>query len=146
MASFAVRTYGDVTVMRKLLKMADQAADFSNAWPAVVEIAARGYGNSFDQEGPGWAPLAASTIKRKGHDQIRIRTGRDRRIMTDPFSLTYRGTPHTVNIEAGVDTPAVFHQEGTGRMPARPLQLTRYYQDQMSLAIRTMLSRAYDGG
>lgn len=147
MAEFVVSTYGDTTVRRKLMKMADQAEDLSDAWPEVVEIAARGYDRSFELEGPGWAPLKASTIARKGGDsRIRIRSGRDRATISDPFQLRYRGTRHTVNIMAAGETPAVFHQEGTTRMVARPLKLTRYYQDQMSLVIRAQLSRAYDSG
>lgn len=147
MAEFVVRTYGDVTVWRKLMNMADQAEDFHEAWPEVVEIAARGYDRSFELEGPGWEQLKESTIRRKGGDsRIRIRSGRDRATMSDPFQLHWHGTAHTVDIEAAHDTPAMFHQEGTSKMVARPLLLTRYYQDQMSLAIRMTLSRAYDSG
>lgn len=146
-----VRTFGDLTVFRKLMKMARQADDLSDAWPAVVEIAARGYDNSYELEGPGWADLRPATKVRKekggfGIYPIRHRTGEDRRYMTNPSNLRYRGTRHTVDIWAHGDTPAEIHQEGSLRMVARPLLLTRYFQDQMSLAIRNTLSEAYDRG
>lgn len=147
MADFVVTTYGDRTVARKLLGMAAQAEDFMNAWPEVVEIAARGYGRSFELEGPGWAQLKESTIARKkGDSRIRIRSGRDQATMSDPFQLHWHGTRHTVDIEAAHDTPAQYHQDGTSRMVARPLMLTRYYQDQISLALKMSLSEAYDRG
>jgi hypothetical protein len=144
-----VRTYGDTIVHRKLMNMADQAEDLSEAWPAVVEIAARGYERSYDLEGPGWPELKASTIRQRiakgfAPGPIRTRSGKDRARMTDPLELYFRGRAHSIDI-FGTDV-AELHQHGTKRMPARPLKLTRYYQDQMSLAIRNTLSEAYDVG
>jgi phage gpG-like protein len=67
----------------------------------------------FDSEGPGWAPLEASTIKRR-------RGGR--RILQDSGHLAA-----SVTASAGTDFALVFtnveyakfHLEGTSRMPAR---------------------------
>lgn len=149
--SWQVRTFGDVTVARKLMKMASRAGDMSPAWPAVVEIAAQGYDLSYEKQGPAWADLKPLTKKTKKEAvgfvyPIRERTGRDRRTMTNPAHLRFRGTRHTVDIEAKGNTPAAFHQEGTAKMAARPLILSRYYKDQMAKAISDMLSEAYDNG
>ena len=61
-----------------------------------------------------WAPLAEKTVKRKGHDKLLYDTGklRDSIRMSPP-------TPSQVEIDT--DTPyAIYHQRGTGKMPARP--------------------------
>jgi hypothetical protein len=144
-----VKTYGDTIVHRKLMMMADQAEDLSEAWPEVVEIAARGYERSYELQGPGWPDLKANTVRQriaKGFPPgpIRTRSGRDRGKMTNPLELHFRGRAHSVDI-FGTEV-AELHQHGTPKMPARPLKLTRYYQDQMSLAIRNTLSEAYDRG
>lgn len=81
----------------------------------------------FDAEGPGWAPLAGSTLERKGSSQI----GRETDAMMN--SLTSSGEGHIeeyfgeellwgtslVN-EEGFPYPAAFDR-GTSRQPARPL-------------------------
>lgn len=149
--SWQVRTFGDVTVARKLMKMAERAGDMSPAWPAIVEIAARGYDLSYEKQGPAWADLTKATKKTKSAAgfsvyPIRMRTGKDRRTMTNPANLRWHGTRHAIDIEAKHDTPAAFHQEGTSKMAARPLILSRSFQDLMSRAIRDMLSEAYDNG
>lgn len=142
--TWQVRTYGDVIVHRKLMKLADDAEDLSDAWPEVVAVAARGFERSYQLEGPNWPELRDSTKRKRiaeGYSDgpIRTRSGRDRRAMTNPTELEFSGTRHSVNIEG--TAVAGMHQEGTPRMPARPLKLTRYYQDQMSLAIRNHLMR-----
>lgn len=96
----------------------------------------------FDAEGPGWAPLAPSTLaekRRKGlSEKILEATGQMRDSFTDPdarghvFNVT--AGPDRTTIEMGSDyrSPnqagkwagtalAAFHQEGTSRMPARPV-------------------------
>jgi hypothetical protein len=151
MTSYAIRTYGDTVVARKLRAMADRAADLSPAWPEVVEIAARAYARSFREQGPGWADLRERTKKRKRNAvgfvyPIRKRTGRDEDTVTNPANLEFRGTAHALDIWPPDDTPAYMHQTGTIRMVARPLKVSRTFQDKMSRAIRDKLSEAYDHG
>ena len=82
---------------------------------------------TFESEGPGWAPLAASTVERKGNSTI----GRETDAMMD--SLTSEGAGHIEEIfgdelvwgtaltnEEGVPYPAIFHGGRAGQ-PARPL-------------------------
>lgn len=83
---------------------------------------------TFDAEGPGWAPLAASTVERKGDSQI----GRETDAMMD--SLTSQGAEGhieeffgeelifgtSLTNDEGFPYPAAF-DSGTSRQPARPL-------------------------
>jgi len=74
--------------------------------------------------GTPWAKLAASTIRRKGHDKILIDTGRLIK------SLTQRGgdairepfvSGNMAGLVFGTSVPyAHFHMSGTRYMPARP--------------------------
>lgn len=71
--------------------------------------------------GAAWAPLRPSTIARKGHNRILFETGA---LMTSLVSL---GGPGNINATTersllfGTDIPyAIFHDQGTSRMPARP--------------------------
>lgn len=85
--------------------------------------------------GAAWAPLAPSTIAKKGHSRILVETGRL------GVSLTQPGHPDAIT--EIVDEPgqggfsrgtgveyAGFHQAGTKRMPARPpVGVTESYCD-----------------
>lgn len=73
----------------------------------------------FDASGPGWAPLTASTVKRKGHARIL----RDTDALYGSFSKgaldnVFRVTPLTAEFGTS-DMKAQFHQFGTARMPKR---------------------------
>lgn len=77
----------------------------------VTRIAATG----LDPSGKPWAPLASSTMASK-------RPGS--RIMVDSGRLLSSITMDVVGDEARLSTPvpyALYHQEGTSRMPARPI-------------------------
>lgn len=61
-----------------------------------------------------WAPLAASTVRRKGHDKLLYDTGR----LRDSITLGMV-TDRTATV--GTDAPySIYHQMGTKRMDARP--------------------------
>lgn len=155
MTSVQVHTYGDTIVARKLRHMAEQAESFENAWDDVIEIIARGYERSFQLEGPGWPELKLKTILNRiaagqPPGPIRTASGKDREAMTDPNQLHYIGGAHDLNV-IGTEV-AEFHQfgfstrGGHGRVPPRPLKLTRWYQDEISRCIKRHLSLAYDFG
>jgi hypothetical protein len=149
--AYQVRSYGDTIVSRKLMRLADLAGDMRPAWPAVVPVIARGYENSFKHEGPGWAPLKASTERKRISEgyapgPIRTRSRKDRNRMTNANYLANdtREYPHSLDIW-GTDVSEQ-HQYGTKHMPARPLKLTRWYQDQIARTIERELLEAYDRG
>lgn len=86
---------------------------------AGVEMAA--FGGEHTPGGEAWAPLAESTVKKKGHDRILYESG-------DLLaSLVEVGGPGNINEASdhgsiyGTEVPyAIFHETGTSRMPARP--------------------------
>lgn len=93
---------------------------------------------------PGpWAPLAPSTIKRKGHDKLLYDTGR----LRDSITLG-EVTPSSATV--GTDAPyAPFHQFGTKKMAARPFipagsdgQLTAQAQAEIKAAMEAALRSA----
>lgn len=72
--------------------------------------------------GGSWKPLDPATIKRKGSSRILVETGALEASLTEPgatFQVLKIGPNY---VEFGTDHPAAeFHQEGTSRMPRRPL-------------------------
>lgn len=94
--------------------------------------------NEVDPNGAPWAPLAQSTIDRKGFSSILVETGALGR------SLLHRNDPNAIAVV--VDEPgrggfsrgtaveyAGYHQTGTARMPARPaVGLEPEYVDELA--------------
>lgn len=97
----------------------------ATAFPVIAEDFRRMQAKRFDNNGPGWAPLAASTIARKSRkgyptNKILHATG----VLRD--SLTKSGAPGSVvrvtpdELFMGTHVPyAQYHQQGTKRMPKR---------------------------
>lgn len=76
-------------------------------------------------DGKSWAPLAPSTIRRKGHATPLVDTGRLRDSLTKPqsefgFRYAVDSWPSRATAIFGTDAPySVYHDTGTDRMPAR---------------------------
>jgi phage gpG-like protein len=99
--------------------------DYFDVLTAFQETIAEGEAEAFHEErepgGSPWAPLAPSTVKKKGHNIILFETG------TLLGSLVTVGGPGNVSAVSsrgsifGTDVPyAIFHDQGTSKMPARP--------------------------
>jgi phage gpG-like protein len=110
----------------QLSGIARRASDWAPAFSVIIESWHRIEAKKFADEGPGWQPLADSTITRKESGgyvmDILVRT------LALQESLTSTGAPGSVNymtptsVFMGTDIPyAHFHQYGTSRMPARPV-------------------------
>ena len=87
----------------------------------LAEQHAEMFTGQHDANGNAWAPLAESTIKRKGHSRILYESG------DLAASLVTVGAAHNISAVAergslfGTDVEyAGFLQTGTSRMPARP--------------------------
>lgn len=111
--------------------------DLVPAYEAIAAAFRRIEQRRFDSEGPGWAELAASTVAQRerlgigGSHPILSRKGivdRGRRGGQLRTSLTTKGAKNSVvrpevdGLFVGTADPvAKYHQEGTAKMPARPL-------------------------
>jgi len=120
-----VNVLGEKIVQRNLNAMAAQAVNMRGPLSDAADLVLQSNELSFNVEGPGWAPLADSTVQRRGSAHpILEHSGRMKR------SLTRRGGESRIRIQGdllsiGSKVPyAAFHQTGTRRMPARPLQMT----------------------
>ncbi len=125
---------GAVETVDNLATICERAFDFSPIWAAAYGIFLRGEADRFDAEGPGWAPLKPSTVARKGFATILVETGKMRESLTQAGAEGAVFRPSAANAEMGTAyrSPrqggqwaavalASFHQEGTDRMPARPV-------------------------
>lgn len=82
------------------------------------------YANGQDSNGDAWAPLAPSTIAKKGHDTILVDKKKMRASLVSETGDSIRDIVSEGRIAGavfGTDLEyAGFHVEGTARMPARP--------------------------
>jgi hypothetical protein len=133
----------DADARRRLERLGLMLTDLRSFWPMVTRLWIGWMGQMFESEGAfagrPWAPLspryAAWKAARFPGKKILTRTGQLRRAATSP---TRRATPTvlTLTIESEV---AVYHQEGTPRMPARPPVFSR-----LPAAAQEELDRAAD--
>jgi phage gpG-like protein len=115
--------FGEDRVAYDLLRFAGRTLDIR---PPLLQVATDVRDiteERFERQGPGWAPLAPSTL------QAKAAKGQDPRILhaTQALreSLTRLGGKHVEIVAddsllmATQDEKARYHQEGTSRMPAR---------------------------
>ena len=117
-------------LQEKIPELGRMTFDMRHEWEAVVEALKKEVGSVFQEEGPGWAPLALSTQldrKRSGYGvqhPILVREGAMRRtfvqdplVVSEPQFLFYGSTSEI----------ARYHQKGTKRsgshwkLPKRPI-------------------------
>lgn len=114
---------------RQLQRLVLFLSDLRSFWPKVVPLFVGWMGRQFDTEGSfagaRWAPLAPSTVDRKARlglrPQILQATGALRGAASRP---SRKATPRSLTLTI-TDPKLPFHQEGTSRMPARPLIFDR---------------------
>jgi len=146
MPNIVAKTYGDRIVARKLEHLALIAADARPIWPAVVERARAGYEYSFRSQGPGWAPLKPSTVRARVAQgfpggPILQKTNALRASYTS--GLSWRATGSSITFFSN-KSYAKYHQEGTARMPARRVELTIYFKQQITAIIgRELINLGY---
>lgn len=108
-----------------------------NTGPANKAVAIQLYAwaiRNFDGEGSafgGWEPLAESTLRRKqrsGKEKMLVNTGRLRNSIRTFYDKTNAGIGSNV-------TYSVFHEEGTPRIPRRPILPTREIVSEIGLRV-----------
>lgn len=119
----------DEEALRMLRHLELGLSDLRSFWPMVVPLATGWWREQFETEGAfggqPWAPLAFSTVARKQRLGLRPNilqaTGKLKQAASRPSrSVTARSL--TLTIPSDV---LPHHQEGTSRMPARPLIFER---------------------
>ena len=107
--------------METRLINADYELELKTTQQEVADYEAGMFAGEFDSNLNDWPALKPSTIARKGNDRILVETGALR------ASLVSVGGPGNISATAprgmlfGTEVEyAIFHQEGTRKMPARP--------------------------
>lgn len=121
---------GDVQLSRDLDRWASAVEDPGPAFEAMaddfLEIEARQFASEGGNSG-GWAPLAPSTVRRRGSAHpILFQTGRLQQSLTSAGARDSVRRVTADSLEVGTSVPyARFHQQGTARMPRRrPVEFT----------------------
>ena len=106
--------------IRGIGRIRNRLQDFSPFWRSIaVPIIKSRLQEIFMQEGPGWAPLAQSTLLSREYPELPIlqQTGALMASVIDHPVLTITKR----QLLYGTNNPyADFHEEGTRKMPARP--------------------------
>jgi hypothetical protein len=125
---FQVKSYGANLVARHLEGVARHAEDIRPAAPAARVRVAVGYQRAFNRQGPGWAPLKASTIRSRiaeGYSPgpILHRSGSYEKAASNPLRIIVVESRDALEFAVDHET-AEHHQLGTKKMQARPLRLS----------------------
>jgi phage gpG-like protein len=130
MLNLSIRIAGEAAMARGVARFTEGLADYRPLWGAIEDDFYAAEQEQFRTEGAGmalhWTALSASYAKwKETHFPGRLileRTGDLR------HSLTDRRDPNALCIEEretltlGTNIPfAIFHQQGTSKMPARPV-------------------------
>jgi hypothetical protein len=119
----------DEEVLRELRRLQLGLSDLRSFWPKVVPLATGWWREQFETEGAfggePWKPLAFSTVARKQRLGLRPQTLQATGKLKQAASRPSRhATPRSLTLT--VDSEYLpFLQEGTSRMPARPLIFER---------------------
>jgi phage gpG-like protein len=116
-----IRYFGDIYVeVEQAYKAADYTMPLLDTLEALREDHQSYFDNERDANNDPWAPLAKSTIKRKGFDDILIEKGDLEKSLTEFSGDNINGVAPRGLVFGTADEKALWHQEGTARMPARP--------------------------
>lgn len=146
---FRMEAFGTTLVDRLLIRKGEHVLEL----PIILEDLATDLMNiEYDRfqsggfspyGGDGWAELAESTVKAKGHDQILV----DTELLKN--SLSQRGADGQIlditpeGFRFGTEVPyAEYHQKGTVNMPARPvLEFNEFGKQMMVKKIQLFIMR-----
>lgn len=115
---------GNQTFMDELVRITERSLHMRPVVEATLDVFKLIENEKFQQEGPGWAPLAEATVAFKQAndfpDSTLMRTGALWKSMIGVSDFTEvfgnYGWAYTSTIDHAWE-----HQEGTSRMPARPI-------------------------
>lgn len=101
---------------------ADYSKDLEQyAVPPITADHAKGFLERRDPSGKAWQPLSPITIAKKGFDQPLVETNAMRTSLLEPGHAEHVGGTANRGLLFGTsDEKALIHQNGAGRIPARP--------------------------
>ena len=112
--------HGIENIIRELSGIQERISDMTPFWRTIaVPIIQNSLEEIFLSEGPGWSPLAPSTIRSRKYPGLPIlqQTGNLKASILDHPTLQVSQR----QLLYGTSNPyAQFHEDGTYRMPARP--------------------------
>lgn len=139
-----VRVEGDEEAQRRLERLTLLLTDLRSFWPMLVPVVRSWFRRQFESEGAfgghPWAPLSPVYAAYKA----RVRPGKGILVFTGDLkraasNAVRTATPTTLTLT--IDDPKVsYHQEGTTRMPARPL----VFSDPLPTVARAELDEVAD--
>ncbi len=110
----------------------------AEAAPKIEALVSQEFSAQKDPYGKAWAPLAPSTVRRKGSSRILTHTG----AMASSVNVKAEGA----SIALSIDDPGIHHQFGTKHMPARPVlpsdSLPQAWQDEIEGAAARAVAKA----
>jgi phage gpG-like protein len=118
-----LQLFGDKQFDRKLMRIGARSVQAAPVLESVGFFLSRVEREQFDSQGSRsgrpWAPLAPSTVARKGHDEILVDSGalRDSFIYGDSNNI-WEVTNEFLRFGSSVEYGG-FHQSGTEHMPQR---------------------------
>jgi hypothetical protein len=129
MADVRITVVGDDDAERRIMRLALMLNDLRSFWPKVVPLFVGWMRRQFDSEGgfggAPWSPLAFSTVARKAALGLRPNILQATGAMKDAASRPSRiATARSLTLMIS-DPKLGYHQDGTDRMPARPLIFER---------------------
>lgn len=133
---------GDTQVEHDLLGLGARAIEPRPVLELIAEQLRGIERELFDTEGKGtWAPLAASTIARKGNDRILVDQGALMKSLTEQSGGDHFEVIQRTELFFGTSDPkAGFHKTGTSKMPARdPLKVDEVDMKRFSKAFQIYL-------
>jgi len=114
---------GEKQFSRELLRVGSRAVDARPAFGSIADDWIDWIEEQFVSQGSrgsgGWADLAPSTVRGKGHDTILVDTGGLMREATDRGNVLITDTFMHYSLPDREDQIGRFHQSGTERMPQR---------------------------
>jgi phage gpG-like protein len=114
---------GEDRVAREFVRIGERATDLSDAFDRALDHVQDAVERQFATQGGGkWAPLATSTIARKGHARILIDTGALRSAATSGANRRVSADEATFEVGSGAPYWIYHHSKAPRwRLPRRPL-------------------------
>jgi len=130
----------DFAPLKKELDQLERRNALGRVMPVIAEVLVGAVHETFEQEGPGWAPLSPATLARRRAKGSGAKILQDSSVLVNSITPAWEGR----TAEAYTDVPyGKFHVFGTSRMPKR--DFTAIDLDEAMEEIRDIVYQALTG-